>query len=312
MKAKIKKLLFEYSINSRITTKELGKKIGTSQQSASYLLKNLKKKKLIAGNTTIVDAIKLGFVNVIVGFNLLNPSLEKEIIDELKEISAITSIEEGKEGIDILVEYTTQNLSAFNKIHSELIYKFYKKLRTVFVYPMIVNHEYHKNYLSRKFYDSDIILFGDRILRELSENELAVLEELVNQPTKKIIDISESLKIPVKTIVRIKRSLEKKYIIKGYSAILNNTKLNINREIIFLRFSSEGIRQIDKFHEFTKNNKNIIKYMKIIGEYQLAIFVESIKDIEIIRDIRANFPIESYLIIKSDKIHKKRYLPERQ
>jgi len=312
MRTKIKKLLFEYSINSRITTKELGKKIGSSQQSASYLLNSLKKKKLIEGNITIVDAIKLGFINVLVGFNFLNPAVKKEIIDELKENPSITSIEEGKEGIDILVEYTTQNLSAFNKIHSELIYKFYKKLRTVFVYPMIVNHEYHKNYLSRKFYDSDIILFGDRILRELSENELKVLEELVRQPDKKLIDISESLEIPVKTIVRLKRALERKYIIKGYSTILNNTKLEINREIIFFKFSSEGIRQIDKFSEFARNNKNIIKFMKIIGEYHLVIFVESIKYIEIIKDIRSNFPIENYLIVKSEKIHKKRYLPDRE
>jgi len=135
MKTKIKKLLFEYSRNSRITTKELGKNIGTSQQSASYLLNSLKKKKLIGEGTTIVDAIKLGFVNVLVGFNFLNPSLKKDIIDDLMNITAITSIEEGKEGVDLLVEYTTQNLSAFNKIHSELIYKFYKKHRTTFVFP---------------------------------------------------------------------------------------------------------------------------------------------------------------------------------
>ena len=103
--------------------------------------------------------------------------------------------------------------------------------------------------------------------------------------------------------------MERKYIIKGYSAVLNHRKLEINRQIIFLRFSSEGIREIDTFSEFARNNKNIVKFRKIIGEYQLAIYVESLKDVEIIKDIRASFPIENYLIVKSEKIHKKAYLP---
>lgn len=309
MKTKIKKLLFEYSKNSRITTRELGKLINTSQQSASYLLNSLKKRKLIEGSVTIIDPVKLGFVNVIVGFNFLDYHLIKEIIDELKQIPEITSVEEGNEGLDLLVEYTTSNLSAFNKIHSELIYKFYKKLRTAFVFPIIVSHGYNKNYLSNKFDNSDIILYGDRSLRELSKNEQKILDELVKYPDIKIVDISENLKIPVKSVVKLKKSLERKYIIKGYSSILNHKKLGIDRQIIFLRFSSEDIRDIDKFYDFTRNNRNIIRFIKIIGEYQLAIFVESLKDIEIIKDIRANFPIENYLIIKSERIHKRTYLP---
>src|SRR3989344_3708198 len=139
MKSKLKKLVYEYTKNSRITTKELGKRIGASQQSTSYLLNTLKKKRLIGGNTTVIDAIKLGYIKVIVGFDFLDPSFKKEIIDDLLDVASITSIEEGKEGVDLSIEYTVQNLSAFNKINSELIYKFYKKLKTRFIFPLIVS-----------------------------------------------------------------------------------------------------------------------------------------------------------------------------
>ncbi|MEK6914850.1 MAG: Lrp/AsnC family transcriptional regulator [Nanoarchaeota archaeon] len=309
MKTKIKNIIFEYSRNSRITTKELGKIIGTSQQSSSYLLKSLKKKKFIIGNTTIVDSVKLGYINVIVGFNFLNPNVKKDILDELLEISEIISIEEGKEGTDLLVEYATKNLSAFNKIHSDIIYKFFTKLKAKFVFPIIVSHEYHRNYLSKKFNNLDIILSGDRLLRELSKKEYSVLIELIKNPDKKLIDMAESLKTHVKSIVRIKKDLERKYIIKGYSTILDHNKLGINRQIIFLKFSSEGIRELDKFTAYAKNNKNILKFIKIIGEYQAAIYVEYIKDIEVINDIRSNFQIDNYFTMKSEKIHKKNYLP---
>lgn len=309
MKTKIRKLLLEYSRNSRITTKELGKAIGTSQQSASYLLKSLKKKRLISGNVTVVDAVKLGYINVIVGFNFLNPSNKREILEELMEIPEITTIEEGKEGVDLIVEYTTQNLSAFNKIHTEIIYKFFEKLRTQFTFPLIVSHEYERNYLSRKFYDSDKILFGDRIPRELTKNEGLVLAELIKDTDKKLIEISETLKIPVKSVVSLKKALERKYIIRGYSAILNYHKLGINRQIIFLRFSSEGIREMDRFSDFARNNKHIIKFQKLIGSSQAAIYVESLKESDILAEIRSQFQIENYLIVKCEKIHKDTYIP---
>ena len=152
MRTKIKKLLFEYSRNSRITTKELGKKIGSSQQSASYLLNSLKNKNFIENEATIIDAVKFGFVSVLVGFNFIKPdnTIKKEIIEELQEVDSIVTIEEGKEGVDLLVEYLSSNLSSFNKTHSEVIYKFYKKLKTAFVFPLIVNYEYYKNYLTKK------------------------------------------------------------------------------------------------------------------------------------------------------------------
>ena len=231
-------------------------------------------------------------------------------IDEFKKIPMIINIEEGKEGIDLVVIYSALNLSAFNKVHSEVIHKFYDKVKTRFVFPIIVSHEYLKNYLVRKTYDDDIILFGDRNLKELSRKELQVLYFLMENPDKKIIDISESLKIPVKSVINLKRMLEKKFIIKGYTSILDHNRLGVNRQIIFLRFTSEGMKDIDKFNEFTRYNKNIVQYLKLIGEYQIAIVVESLKDIEVIKIIRAEFLIENYLIVKSDKVHRKRYLPD--
>lgn len=311
MKEKIKKLIFEVTRNSRITTKELGKKIGSSQQSASYLKNVLKSDGLIGQSNAIIDSVKLGFINVLVGFDYLKTeaSLKKEVIKELRENENIVGIEEGKEGVDILVEYSAKNLSAFNKVHSEIVYKFYQRLKNIFVYPIIVNHEYFKNYLVKKFDDSDIILYGDRILRELSEIEFKVLNRLISKPDESMINIAEDLKIPVKKAIRVKKLLESRNIIKGYSILLDNSNLEINRQTIFLRFSSERIREIGEFMDYAKNNRNIVQFIKLIGEFQVAIVVESLKTIEIIKEIRSEFSIDNYKIMKSEKIHKKKYIP---
>jgi DNA-binding Lrp family transcriptional regulator len=311
MKSKIKKLLFEYTRNARITTKELGKNIGASQQSASYLLNILKKKKAIEASVTIVDAVKFGYINVLTGINLVKTDIatKKEILDELKKIPSITSIEECKEGVDFLVEHITPNLSAFNKTNLDLIQQFSKKMKIVFIYPVIVIHEYYKNYLARSIDPTDKVLFGDRVLKDLSREETIILQELVKDPEKKLIDISETTKIPIKSVINVKRELEKKNIIKGYTAVLNNEKLGIQRQILFLKFPGEGLQEIDKFADYAKNNRNIVKFWKMIGEYQIGIIVEDCDEIEVIKEIRENFPIDNYRIMKSEKIHKKMYLP---
>ena len=312
MNQKTKKLLFEYTKNSRISTKELGKNIGVSQQSASYLLNSNKDKKLIVGESLIVDAVKLGYINTFIGFNYIrtNAAARKEIISDLKNIDEIIGIEESSEGFDLLIECSTKNFAALDKIHLYLVHKFDKRLKTSFLLPIITKYKYPKKYLRKEKDARPNILFSDRMVRALSKNERALLLELVKDPAKKITELSAKLDINVKSIMNAKKSLEKKYIIKGYSAILNNKALDIGRKIIFLRFSSEGIKEIDEFLSYATNNKNITEVVKTVGSSQLIVVTESLDEIDIVREIRSLFSIDDYMIFKSSKIHKKRYLPE--
>jgi len=306
MKQKIKKALYEYTNNSRITTKELGKRINASQQSASYLINSLRTKKVIQDETTIVDAVKLGYINTLIGFNYikLENQTKKEVINKLKNINEVISIEESREGIDILIEVSTQNLAAFNKIYVDLITTFNKQLKTAFTFPIITKYKYGKKYLKQPKVHKVKILFGDKLTKDLTKNENLVLQELVKNPAKRIIDISTKTKLIPKSVIKIKKELEKKFIIKGYGAVLDNKSLGIQREIIFLRFQNEGIKDLQNFLNYAKIHKNITEIVKVIGSSQLIIIVENVDQIDIIREIRSLFPIESYMIFKSEKIHK--------
>src|SRR3989338_8079943 len=89
-------------------------------------------------------------------------------------------------------------------------------MRVVFVYPIIVVHEYNKNYLVRNFEMSDKILFSDNEKIEVSNQELIILKELIKNPERKLIDIAESTNIPIKTVIKIKKEMERKNIIKTF------------------------------------------------------------------------------------------------
>lgn len=110
---KSSKILYELSKNSRITTKELGKILRTSQQSASYLIQSLIKNNQILKYYTLIDSAMFGLTNIIVLFNYTNFQLKKieEIKQKLISNDNITMIEESSLGADLIVQYTVQNLS---------------------------------------------------------------------------------------------------------------------------------------------------------------------------------------------------------
>ncbi|MFW5990808.1 MAG: hypothetical protein ACOCQX_01130 [Candidatus Nanoarchaeia archaeon] len=311
MKLKIKKLLFSLCENSRRKTKELAKLTRSSQQSASYLVKQYKKKNYIQSFTTIIDPVKFGFINIVVGFDFLNLEYSKKriMLQELSSNANIILIEENQQGVDLLVEYSVLNMSAFNKIHSEIIKRFRGEISAKFIYPIIVKHRFEKNYLVRKPNEKDIILCGDREKTELTENEKNVLTKIFRHPDKSISQIAVKTGLTSKTVMKIKANLEKNSIIKGYSCILNHSKLGIIRHHIFLNFKDEGVEFIDKFVQFARMHKNIVTLVKLLGHYQVMITVEELKSVDVLRQIRAEFPTLDYLVLKSEKILKKHSFP---
>jgi DNA-binding Lrp family transcriptional regulator len=312
MNSKLKKLLFEVSKNSRNSTKKICRVIKSSQQSCSYLINSLKKKKKITNFTTVVDVARLGLINVIVGFDFINfkPNNIKDALKELIENPNIIMIEENKEGIDLIIEYCTHNLSAFNKINMEIIHKYSNVLKIKFIMPVIVKHEFLKNYFFPKINDyKDTVLCGDREVISLNESEKKILTYLVNNPDISYVQIYSKTNILPKTISNIKRNLEKKSIIKGYSCVLDYGKLDILRHYIFISFLNVDLDIITQFIEFSKNHKNIVEVVKIIGEYHVFVIIEELTSKDILKEIRANFVIDKYMVAKSEFIYKKRYLP---
>ncbi len=311
MNKNIRRLLYELTRNSRITTKELSTHLRISQQACSYLVNRLKKKKWIKECTVIVDAVKLGFTTVLVGFDFtsFDREIKKEILDYFKNNGSITAVEEAKQGVDLLVEYSSSNLSAFNKTYSEAVEKFKKVLKTRFVLPIIVKHKFRKNYLANMKDETDLILCGDRNIIHLSEKENTVLKELASNPDIKLVHLAKKTKIPVKLTAAIKKRLEKKRIIRGYSCVLDNQKFGIRRYHLFLKLDNPSAKDISKIREYSRMNKHIIRLIKILGPYHILLTIEELKNKEIITEIREHFQIEDYFVVESGALHKKTYLP---
>ena len=127
---------------------------------------------------------------------------------------------------------------------------------------------------------------------------------------EKIINIAKSLKIDAKTVVNIKKRLEKKEVIIKYSTLFNYPRLNIQRTYLFVQPSYEQQDEDKRLVSFTRDHKNFVKLIKIIGNYEILLVIEHFGNLtDIIKDLRKNVRIQDYWIIDSANVLKQSYIP---
>lgn len=307
------KLLFELSENSRIKKKDIGKKIKISPQLISYNINKLKKENIIQKFTTVVDPAKFGLINLIefLAFTTFEKKKREEIISYLKKSKNITKIEEISHGADLIIEYTVQNLSYFNKIHLNFLSKFNEYINVISIYPIIVKHILPKDYLLKKKHtEKSYILSGDRPLAKISSNEKKVLLNLIQRPESTILKISRLTDLNIKTTIKCIKELEKKFIIKNYSIILNYKKLNIKGCYILINFKYFGAKDLDKITSFSKTIPEITQINKLIGHYSFLLKIESLENYNpIIEKLRNQFKFYDYRLYDFTNTIKKSFIP---
>lgn len=310
---KIRKLIYELSQNSRIRTKDLGKKIGISQQSVSYLIANLKKKKIIFEHNTRIDPSKLGLISILIYYNFTDFSAKnmQEVISFLKNEDSIVNIEQLTQGYDLACVFCVPNLSNFNKINRDFLQKFRNKIFVAGIFPIVVKHIYSKKYLWPHKSSEEIIVGGDRDVINISSNEKKIIRFLQNNATARILDISKKLKLNPKTVTKLKANLEKSKIVRGYSTLWDYKTLKISRKQILINSEELDLKEDKRLLEFAKNHPNVTALSRLIGKYDLLFEVEgeSITGRDVLKELRSEFGVKIFDVLGGGIILKAKYIP---
>lgn len=310
MNVQERKIIFLMDQDSRITTKSLGSKIQISQQSANYNLHKLENSPEFIRYKTHIDSAKFGLIKVIVFYNLLHLRKKDQIINALEKVDEITIIEECSQGFDLMVEFTTPNLSSFNKEHRKILHTFKNQLRQMEIYPIIVKHRYKRAYLTESQNTTDLITAGDRDLIELNNKEKTILREFQKNARTSIITLSKILECDPKTVISIKKKLEKKKIIQRYGISINTPRMSIDRSHVLVNINSDESEDINKFIEKIKTNPNIIEAQKILGNYEILLTIEKIDSkVAVMNKLREHFEITDFKIIRCENIIKEIDIP---
>ncbi len=290
LNVKERKLLYWLDQNSRASNKELGKKIGLSEQAIGYKLKRFEEEGIIKKYVTFVNTLALGYSHykVLLRLHNINVEKEKEIIEYLVRNNNIRWVVSCSGKWDLNFSIMARSPNEFMKIYREIETKIGNYISEKNVSILVNSPGLTKGYLinqhntkvleySFKEHNEKLDLIDTKILKSISQNA-----------RKNIIDIAREIKSTIDIVrYRIKKLQENGYI-SGYTIQLGLDKLNISRYSVFFSLH-KMIDQIEKeMFSFVQSHNNIIFMLTLIGTYDLSLELE-VPSYEILEQIIKKF-----------------------
>jgi DNA-binding Lrp family transcriptional regulator len=289
---KDKKLLYELSLNSRISVRELSRKLKLPKSTVNYRIQKLIQKGIISGFRTYYDFGKLGLLDFVLKLKFQNLDAEKEAeitsyLLKNRHVMWLGSsygkwelmIELGAENIDEIFSF----LSGFNRKYNKYILK-KELLQSISESFFGFKNDEVKN---------PKVINLDFIGREakLDKTDKKIVEYLIKKPDYNLYELAEEISISLNNArKRIKNMIDNKVIL-GYSAQIDISKLNLGWYIIGIVAKDSSNER--KLIEFLKNHPNVLYFYKYLGEidYEIGLCIKDSKELEkIIREIKIRFP----------------------
>jgi DNA-binding Lrp family transcriptional regulator len=148
----------------------------------------------------------------------------------------------------------------------------------------------------------------------LDEIDISILKYLNINARAPLIDITKKINLSTDIIRYRINNLLKKGVITGFGVKINFKKLNNHYFIISLNLQNMNKKKYSKLENLAKSNKNVIYFIKSIGDHdaELEVEIHSRDELdEILKSLRNAFvnEIKDYEIFEVTKEHKINYFP---
>ena len=317
MKLKLidKKILRELGNNSRISYKNLAKKINSKKEVVAYHINKLEKEGVITKYIPVFSQARLGvFVyKIYLSVQGLSTSEESEMVKEFKESPYVNWIARSVGRWDLMVAFYCRNVLEFAKRKNDLLFKKYGKyIRdydvSILENALIFTRDYLTNAPVR---DRPGLIYGGSITEEkIDEDQKNIIRLIRNNGRYEAVAIARKLGLNVKTVIRKIKDLEERKIIQGYIVMINHDKLGVRYFKVHISFQDYSDRQYHKILRFCKNNKYVVNIMESVGDWELELETEASTAREIYqlaRDLSIKFPtiikkVDLHIIIEEVKV----------
>jgi Lrp/AsnC family leucine-responsive transcriptional regulator len=305
---KDRKLLYELDNNSRQSSSKIAKKIHLSPEVVNYRIKRLEKEGIITQYQIIVDLAALGVLQFKIYLSLQHIGSEKlqNILGKIKEIDAIRWIVSCKGDWDFIIGLETYHIEDIDSLKNTIVSLFENHIDTKALSVLVEGQIYNRDYLIDT--RDSLLLKRSRVLmkkereQKIDSLDLLILKKLAENSRKRIVDMAAELKQTPRVIIYRIKQLEKKKIISGYKIAINYEKLGIKFFKTLIYLDNPNKERINTLANYLSQNKNIIHYLKVLGNWDIEIEFEVYSDEEfdsIIKEIKDEF---SYIIKRVDTI----------
>lgn len=291
--AKDKKLIYELDLDSRLSIRQLSKRIGLSQEATRYRLNKLKEKGIITNFVTYLNFTKLGYFGYCVYCRYNNTTEQKknEIKSYLKSNKSVYWIAEFGGKIDLAFSILAKTPLEFDKILSQIMNKHSRYLADIKLIVKLEPHKYPRKYLSKpeEISKEKKIEFDDY---QLSKTERKILGEITTNARMNSATISDKIGIPLSTVIYSIKKMVKEEIIGGFTILLQPNTFGYQSFQVNITTQNINEEKLKKLLFYCKTHPNIIFFIKVLGDWNIELIyeVEDVKNMqENLIDLRNQF-----------------------
>ncbi len=314
---KDKKILYELDRDSRQSSKQIAKKVGSSEQVVGNRIRRLQELGIIEYFYVKTNPSALGYMHIKIYLRLHNitKTKEEELFNDLNQQKNIYWLSSLRGKYDLVASIYVKNIADFTKKYEEIFGKWrdYILERNVIILERAFT--YTTAYLIPKQKPEAIVYsVGEEKATELDNTDISLLKVLNREGRKPLIDIAKQLNVSSDTVRYRINNLKKSGIITGFGVKIDYRKLNHYYHLIFLKLQNMELQKYKKLEQLAQMNKNIIIFIKTIGDHDIELEVETTNNQELdelMKTLRDHFvsEIKDYEILEVTREHRMTYFP---
>jgi len=314
---KDRKILYEMDVDCRQPISEIAKKVRLSKDTVLYRIRKLEKDNILLRYQAYINHGKLGYMSARINFKLQNttPEKEKEIIEFIQKQPFVGFFASVEGNIDLVVWVLVKTVNELNEFWEVVTKKYINHIEKteMGVYTKIVHYP-RTFFLDNKRNTKEMIFTSVDQPEKLNKTDLEIIKILTKNARESIVSIASKLKISAKTASAKIKSLEKRQIIRGYTALFNMEKLGFSYYKIYFDFQNTSPEKIKKLDGFIISHPNIVYRDYVISGHscEIEVQVKNEKELrDLIDEMKKEFSpiIRSYEVLHYFKEHKMLSMP---
>ncbi len=294
---KDKDILFELSLNARMTITQLAKKVKLSKQVVSYRLNLLEKNRVILGYYAITNVYMLGKTHyrVFVKYQNMSSEKEEEFMNYLTNHKKIVWIAYFDGDLDAAFLVWADSIREFEEVFDEINEKYGIYFQQKYL-SIATKIEYLKYKFLTNKKDTSSLVFGDCFSHyKLDKLDKNILNNLNQNGRMTLVELANKYNSSAKVIRERINKLQKNKIIIGFNVKINHNLLGYTHRKVLLKLNNTSKQKIGQLSNFLRNHKNVIYLVKPIGDYdfEFELMTKSNEEFhQIIKDLRSKFAEE--------------------
>jgi len=275
-KVKELKILREIANNSRISKKQLAKKVGISRELMEYHVKKLKQKKIILGSQARINLSSFSSNNYHLLIKLKNKSKVREdkLIETLKKLNYTHFIARIGGDFDYIVGFSIKKTDDL-QVYIDTLYEKHGTIvehHEIFTMIQEIKNDFSEVFEGGTFpKQKSIVNVEEKPI--LDKKDKIILQELSIDAQTPTIKIAEKCKLtPAAILQRIKKLMKEKIILSFMTRI---DVMKLKKEFYYVFFSIDNPNQenLRKMEKQILSNKNLLFGSQLVGRHSfLSIF----------------------------------------